>query len=181
MQHKGKPKGRLLFITALLLLVNMPLQAQLSVARNYIDDPQLVGKARLKVMVWNVFDASLYTQSGNYDATAPFALSLRYLRKLDSDKIVAKSMTEIRQQLRGFDPDRIASWETQLTEIIPDVDKGSTITGVRTPDEYTRFYFGDSYIGQIQDAAFTRAFFDIWLGANSSQPKLRDNLIGARS
>ena len=176
-----RQKGKLLVLMALLYLVSVPLRAQLSVAQHYLDNPQLVGEARLKVMLWNVFDASLYTQTGTYDANAPFSLSLRYLRRLDGDKIVDKSMEQIRENVNGNDTDRLASWEKQLQQIIPDVTKGSTITGVRTREAHTRFYFGDKYIGQIQDAAFTKAFFDIWLGENTSQPKLRKGLIGAQS
>lgn len=175
MQYKRK----LFVITAVLFLISAPLRAQLSVAQNYLDDPQLVGEARLKVMLWNVFDASLYTQSGAFDANAPFSLSLRYLRQLDSDKIVSKTIEEIRRQGSDIEPERLALWEEQLGNIIPDVSEGTTITGVRTPEGYTRLYFGTRQIGEIQDLAFTQAFFDIWLGENTSNPRLRNGLIGS--
>lgn len=175
MQYKGK----LFLITAVLFLISAPLRAQLSVAQNYLGDPQLVGEARLQVMLWKVFDASLYTQSGEYDANAPFSLSLRYLRQLDGHKIVSKTMEEIRRQDSSVDSEQLALWEEQLGKIIPDVSKGTTITGVRTPEGYTRLYFGNLKIGEIQDLAFTQAFFDIWLGENTSNPRLRNNLIGS--
>ena len=172
-------KGNLLLLSALLYLCSAPSQAQLSVAKNYLDNPQLVGEARLKVMLWKVFDASLYSQSGTYDPDAPFSLSLRYLRQLDSDQIVSASMDEIRDQGISVEPERLASWENQLASIIPDVSTGNSITGVRTSEGHTRFYFDTNQIGEISDPLFTQAFFNIWLGENTSKPGLRRNLIGS--
>ena len=144
----------------------------------YLESPQLVGKARLKVLLWSVFDASLYADSGKYDATEPFALSLKYLRSLDGKKIVAKSMEEIKSQQPQAGSEQLARWKQQLLQIIPDVKNGTTITGVRTIDGYTSFYMDDKKLGSINDVAFTQAFFDIWLSEKTSEPKFRSKLLG---
>ena len=46
------------------LLVSPLLLANQTIADKYIPDAELVGKARLKVVFWNVFDAKLYAQNG---------------------------------------------------------------------------------------------------------------------
>jgi len=145
----------------------------------YLEEPKLVGEARLKYMFWNVFDASLYSSTGSYDPTKPFALSLRYLRSLDGQKIVEKSMEEIQQQKHSASPEQLSRWERALLAIIPDVTEGTTITGVRTEQGFTSFYFDNDSIGIIEDEDFTRAFFGIWLGENVSEPEVRAGLLGS--
>ncbi|MFK8081120.1 MAG: chalcone isomerase family protein [Granulosicoccus sp.] len=158
--------------------LSMPAQATPQVIKTHLADPELVGEARLKVMFWNVFDASLYAESGHYQENQPFALSLTYLRSLEGKKIVDKSMEEIRRQSPDTSDGQLVRWEQKLLEIIPDVSKGTSITGVRTPEGHTRFYFGNEPIGSVQDSTFTHAFFSIWLSSEASDPKFRHKLLG---
>lgn len=151
--------------------------AYTSALQTHIGDFKRVGNAQLKVMLWRVFDARLYSATGQYDENAPFALSLTYLRSLDGEQIVDKSIEEILDQAPQTDSNVISDWRNQLAAIIPDVSKDTTITGIRTVEGYTRFYEGETALGSINDPDFTRAFFDIWLGEKSSNPTLRSNLI----
>ena len=50
--------------------------------------------------------------------------------------------------------------------------------GVKDDQGNANFYFNDSPVGVIADPQFTQHFFDIWLSANSSFPKLTQELIG---
>lgn len=150
--------------------------ADLSVAQLHVNDAKIVGEARLKVLFWNVFDAKLYAENGVFDQAKPFALSLSYLRKINSSEIVAKSLSEIQSQAE-FSTEKLATWKLELKKIIPDVDKSTTITGVQNANFQTLFYKNDALIGQIDDPEFTRAFFNIWLGEKTSEPKLRKQLL----
>lgn len=163
----------------LTLLVSLPGHATLSI-NNPISSAQLIGEARLKVMLWNVFDAKLYAPPGYYDANQPFALSLTYLRALDGKKIVSKSMEEIRRQALFGSAAQHAKWQVALSGIIPDVYKGTTLTGVRSQEGYTLFYLGGDEVGRIEDTEFTQAFFAIWLGEKTSNPRMRNRLTGTR-
>lgn len=167
-------------VALLLCALYLPVHAAPSFVNTYLSDPQLVGEARLKVMLWNVFDASLYANAGTYNAAKPFALSLRYLRALDGSRIVAKSMEEIKRQQANNPSEQLALWERELLRIIPDVEKGTVITGIRTEQGYTAFYLGDEKLGNINNAAFTEAFFGIWLSEKTSEPQFRSKLIGSR-
>lgn len=166
----------------LLLLVITPLawmnsaQADESTANRHIQNADLVGEARLKVMFWNIFDAQLFAPDGQYSESRPFALSLSYLRQLDSRKLVDSTIEEMAGQGR-FDSQELAKWEAELNEIFPDVDKNTTITGVRDENGHTLFYQNGQPIGKIANERFTRGFFDIWLGESSSQPELRKRLL----
>jgi len=166
----------ILSVFLLCLLVAQPLHADPVIAEQHMTEPKLVGKARLKVMFWRVFDAELYAPEGSFRADRPYALSLSYLREIESADIVSKSMAEIKRQGR-HDRNQLANWRTKLSQIIPDVDRRTTITGVRDEQERTRFYRNGAPIGEIDDPVFTRAFFDIWLGKDTSEPEFRKKLL----
>lgn len=167
-----------LILSVAILTISSSLTADVSVANRYINDARLVGEARLKVLLWNVFDARLYAPGGDYDRSQPFALSLSYLRKLKGKKIVEKTISEMSAQSR-FTPSELTQWEQLLTGIIKDVDASTTLTGIRDTDGYAVFYRNGKKVGQIEDRRFTEGFFDIWLGENTSEPKLRTDLIGS--
>ena len=144
-----------------------------------LSDPQLVGKARLKVMLWNVFDAALYSETGSYDKDSTFALELTYLRRLKASSVVDKTIEEIKRLNPAATTAQINRWEAKLVNIIPEVRKGTNITGVRTADGYTEFYSAGKPLGSVRDKQFTQTFFDIWLGKDTAKPRMRKKLIGA--
>lgn len=169
-------KAAVSFWLCLLLLPVATAVASDAPVGKYVADAEVVGEGRLKVMLWNVFDATLYGPQGDYKSEQPFALSLTYLRKLKGRKIVKKTFEEIRVQ--GMrDKKLLAAWESQLTAIIPDVKAGQNITGIRDAGGSVWFYFNGKLAGSIEDPQFTQRFFDIWLGESTSEPDLRKKLL----
>lgn len=151
--------------------------ADMDVAARHVPDADLVGKARLKVLFWKVYDAELYAPNGDWSADEPFALSLNYLRKLEGEQIAKRTIVEMRKQ--GFEDEvTLARWFDDMRSIIPDVEKNTRITGVADDDQNTLFYSKGKLIGEIKDPLFTQKFFDIWLSEKSSQPKMRNKLLG---
>ena len=137
----------------------------------------LLGESRLRVLFWDIYDAGLYVTDGIYDPEKPFALSLNYLRGFSGSDITKRSIEEIRRQ--GFvDESELASWETQLSKIFPDVAEGDEIIGVSDPIEGARFLLNGSLIGTITDQNLSRRFFDIWLSEQTSEPAIRESLMG---
>ena len=144
-----------------------------------LDTMDLVGEARLKVLFWNVYDAQLYAPQGRWSMENSYALSLTYLRDLKGRKIAERSIEEIRNQ--GFsDEAKLTRWFEMLASIIPDVNEQNTIVGVADAQSNTRFFLDGQLIGEIQEPEFTRAFFNIWLGERTSEPELRDQLLGGQ-
>ncbi len=149
-----------------------------TIAQRHVEDASLIGEARMKVMFWNVFDASLYAGNGEFDRSEPFSLSLAYLRDLKGEKIVSKTIEQMARQKR-FEKQELSGWSAQLSTIIDDVDSSTTITGVRDDQGHTIFYRNGEQTGKIANARFTEGFFDIWLGENTSEPRLRKQLLSA--
>ena len=142
----------------------------------YMPSPQPLVSARFSFVMWAVYDATLYTPAGQKQVAPPFALSLTYLMDLSGREIANHSIKEMRRE----NPIReitLAQWHSQLQAIIPDVAEGDTLTGVVGENLSTHFYKNGSKIGVISDPAFTTAFFNIWLGRNSTDQVLRNKLM----
>ncbi|MFT6303431.1 MAG: hypothetical protein ACI9XK_004382 [Granulosicoccus sp.] len=161
------------------LLLSPQLSADQSVADKYISNAELVGKARLKVFFWSVFDAKLYAQNAKFSPEQPFALSLSYLREITGSEIVTQSISEMQAQ-NQYSKIELEEWEAQLSDIIPNVDSTTTITGVRDQAGATLFYKNGEIIGQIKNRRFTQGFFNIWLGPKTTQTKLRAQLLNLK-
>jgi hypothetical protein len=139
----------------------------------------LVGEGRLRVMVWDIYEARLWSKAGVYKAGAPFILELDYLRAIKGREIADTSAEEIRRQ--GLkDEIKIAAWHRQLRRIIPNVDRGVTLSGFANAKGDTVFFRDGVEIGRIEDPDFTKYFFSIWLSPRTSQPRLRAQLIGQK-
>ena len=151
-------------------------------ARNlqiYIENPQVVGEARLSVLFWDIYDASLIASNGEFANQKPFALHLKYLRDFDGDDIASRSIDEMRKQ--GMEDEiKLAKWYEQMQQIFPNVAEGQTITGIVDDNQISHFYFNDSFAGKVEDPEFSQWFFNIWLSENTSEPKMRDSLLGLR-
>jgi hypothetical protein len=59
-----------------------------------------------------------------------------------------------------------------------DVKAGDTLCGAFLPGQGVRFYANDHLTVQIDDLAFARAFFAIWLDPRTRAPRLRRDLLG---
>ncbi|MEO9526562.1 chalcone isomerase family protein [Roseibium sp.] len=153
-------------------------RADLAAVASSVPSAELVGKGRMTMFGFKVFDAELYAPGGTYRAADPFALKLIYLRNFKGEDITESSIKEIRRQ-GGATSGQLASWEKQLRLILPNVSRGQSLTGVRTSGGATDFYSGRRKLGTINDPAFTKKFFAIWLGNSTRNPRLRAKLVGA--
>ena len=169
-------------IKAMLMAVSLfvwalPVSAEFSIAKYYMPNAGKVGEGRLRFMVWNVYDTTLYAPNGQFNTQEPFALSLRYLRSFSGEKIAERTVQEM--QTQGVsDESQLSQWLEQMTLIFPDVIRGDAITGVYTADGNVMFYLNTQRIGEISDQTFAKRFFDIWLAENTREPSLRKSLLG---
>ena len=149
----------------------------LDVLALHVPEAKKVGEARLVYAFWDVYDATLYAPLGTLHASKPYALSIRYLRSIDGKAIAERSVEEMQRQ--GFsDTARLAVWHENMRTIFPDVQDGTVLTAIFIPGKKTLFYQGSVPIGMVADAEFTRRFADIWLGEKTSEPRLREELLG---
>jgi hypothetical protein len=107
----------------------------------------------------------------------PFALSLVYSRNLSGEDIAKRSIVEIKKQ-RVISSDMAQQWLSQLSALIPSVKPGDRLTGVYQPSGDLVFWMGSKKLGTIKDAALSEAFMGIWISTKTSEPKMREKLLG---
>ena len=139
----------------------------------------LVGEARLKVFIWEVYDSALYTPSGRWQGDAPYQLSLHYLRDIPAAKLIQE--TEKAWQEQGRNHPKQGEWLTLLGDLWPDITEGDNLVfGLKASGD-SAFWFNGSPIGSIDDRDFGSLFGGIWLDPDTPRPELRAQLIGPAS
>jgi hypothetical protein len=130
---------------------------------------------------FQVYDARLWQASAAVPAadwvTVPAALEIIYLRALKGGQIAERSLDEMRRQ-RELAPDETGRWLKAMQEFFPDVQPGHRIVGVVTPESGMRFYVNGKRRGELREPEFARLFMGIWLAPQTSQPTLREALLG---
>jgi hypothetical protein len=145
----------------------------------YMENPQPVGSGDLRYLVWNVYTATLFAPSGAWSPDAPFALHIVYHMDIQGEDIASRSIEEMRRQ--GLDdPEAARRFEARMAAVFPDVTGGTTLTGIRERDGGTLFYRNGAFIGAVREREFTDRFFAIWLAPDTSEPRLRERLLGIR-
>jgi hypothetical protein len=156
-----------------------PLPPELNAA---LPDARLLGEATLRYFGFHVYDIRLWADRATTLArpeASRLALELRYARALDGKQIAARSLQEM-QGIGEVPLERGERWLEAMRIIFPDVNKGDRITGLQIPGEAARFWVNGQARGELRDAEFTRLFFGIWLSPRSSQPQLREALLGTK-
>lgn len=74
---------------------------------------------------------------------------------------------------------KLAKWYQEMQGIFPNVSTGQMITGIVDSEQVSHFYLDDKPLGKVHDKEFSTWFFDIWLSQDTSQPKMRQQLLGA--
>ena len=141
-----------------------------------VPQARLAGSGMFSYFGLKIYTAELFVGPRGYAPGAPFALELRYERHLKGKKIAEASFDQM-EKIGAGTPAQRQAWLSKMTAIFPDVAEGARITGVSIPDVGTRFYLDGVQIGAIDDPAFSRAFFGIWLDPASTAPDLRKALL----
>lgn len=169
----------LFFIVILGLFTPNFAKANTDILKPYFSEAEPVGTGRLTYMFWDVYDATLIAPKGVFADKKPFALKLKYLVDVKGQKISTLSIEEMKKQ--GFkDPQKLTSWEKEMTKIFPDMGSGTSIIGIRTKAGNAVFYKDNRHIGSIKDKEFAQKFFAIWLSPQTSEPELRAELLGGK-
>ncbi|GEB70313.1 hypothetical protein PC2016_3284 [Pseudoalteromonas carrageenovora] len=140
------------------------------------DDFTKVGEARMEYLFWDVYDATLFTPSGKYKSGEnPIKFKLKYLRDFEAKDIV-KATKEQWEHLNK--PDLSQKYADKLLNIWPNISKGDSLMLETDVNGKSTFYYNDEKVGQIDDVQFANDFLAIWLDKNTSEPALRQQLLG---
>jgi hypothetical protein len=147
---------------------------------------RLQGSGRLRFFGLHIYDVQLWVTPGHPAETTAredylrhaFMLELVYARGLEGRKIAERSIDEMERAGR-LPPNQSQSWLAFMTQAFPNVEAGTRLSALHRPGELVRFFVNGSAGAEIRDAEFARRFFGIWLGPQTSEPKMRLQLLGA--
>lgn len=137
-----------------------------------------VGNTTFSILFWDLYQSKLSTTSGNYplyNKSHYLLYEIKYLADISSDDLIKR--TKEQWQHLGISKSRYQDFVPKLKAIWPDITKGDTLS-LLVDNKASHFYFNEKYIGSLVDDDFGQFFLDIWLADNTSQPKLRAELLG---
>ncbi|WP_340679766.1 chalcone isomerase family protein [Paraglaciecola sp.] len=150
-----------------------------SIAATPLSDLTKSGSGEMRYLWWSLYDAELYLAQLPYQANQwPQALKLTYQRDITKEDLIDATADQW-QQLKLSHPQQ-QTWLTQLAIIWPDIQKNDELILLIKDDGVSYFYFNQQLLGSISQAEFGPAFLAIWLDAGTSEPKLRQNLLGVK-
>jgi hypothetical protein len=140
------------------------------------------GTGVMRFLGLHIYDAHLWSAEAvaGDGAAQPLALALVYARQLVGEQIASRSLKEM-NRIGRINEEQSVRWLKAMTQLFPDVKDGDRLTGVQRPGLATRFFLNGQFRGEVVDADFTRLFFGIWLSPRTSEPRLREQLLGGRS
>lgn len=143
-------------------------------------DWEKVGETRLRVMLFRIYDAQLYTDTGRYSDAQAVALSINYGRSFTANTLVDQTRDEWERMGYTIDEEK-ESWLQELAKIWPDVERGDCIVAHTLGNGTTYFHGETGLLGSIQADGFAERFLGIWLSEDARFRSNRDELVGAAS
>ncbi|MEM1401972.1 MAG: chalcone isomerase family protein [Pseudomonadota bacterium] len=142
-----------------------------------LDDLRMVGEARLKVLLWSVYDSRLYTQDGTYEeGQRPLRLEIQYLLDIKKDALIQRTLEE--WEAMGRSHPNQDDWLASLSEMWTDIREDDVLTFELDSASAATFRRNGERLGMIEDPAFGQQFIDIWLSSDCTRPELRLTLLG---
>ena len=163
-------------------LTAMLMAPRLSLARSQeLANLRQLAQAQMRFFGLLIYDIRLWAQetidAQNW-AQQALALELEYARSLSGTEIAKRSLTEMRRQAE-ISNEQAQRWLSEMEAAFPDVKAGDRISGVNMPSEGINFFFNGRLQRSIKDPVFSRLFLGIWLAPQTSEPKLRLQLLGS--
>jgi hypothetical protein len=168
-------------VICLLLTFSTPLfAAPPPCAGNSIHASAPYGKASLHKFFFHVYDAEFWTDDkGGWNMATPHALFLTYHVSIEKADLVERTLQELERNKAVTESMR-AAYMHELPSLFTDVKEGESITALYQPDTGVTFCHNGIVTGVLKDMTLAKPFMGIWLGAFTSEPALRDGLLGKK-
>ena len=150
-------------------------QSTLNILSNYFSKKLLVGKANFQFLFWNMYDAKLITESGEYPSNK-FALILRYNKDFSKKSVVDETINQLEKQ-KTYNQQELEEVKALLNRAFREIKKNNIFIGIKNNNEAV-FYFENEKVLETNNTEFINHFFDIWLRKDSQNPEFTRNLLG---
>ena len=143
---------------------------------SHFDERFLIGKANYSFLVWNIYDAELYSNKKSFNPNR-YAIILKYNRSIPKERLVKETIEDIKIQ-KKVAPNKINEWTRLLESIYQETKIGKKFIAIRLNPKTSVFYYDNKKIYKSTDKEFNELFFNIWLRKNSKNPKFTKKLLG---
>ena len=137
----------------------------------------LVGEVNYTHLFWDLYDAKLITETGNFDKNK-FALTLKYNTKISKKSVVKETLNQLKKQ-KEYTDEELVELTTLLNSTFKKIEVGDTFIGIKENDT-AYFYFENEKVLETEDLEFINLFFDIWLRQDSQNPAFTKKLLGQK-
>jgi hypothetical protein len=164
-------------IVCLLFVTPMGAQADWKTRYPYL---QVVGTGVLKVFFMDIYSLTLHSKERDYSVSDHFALEFNYKKSVSKKTIIDASMDEL-SRLPDVSSVEIKAWKQILEISISDIQAGEKVSVVFSKAGDIEFWSENREPISFQNLKFAKNFAAIWLGPQTSHPKLRLALLGKKS
>lgn len=172
-EHRRSKFNTLFAVIITLLMITNIANASNSITQQM----KMVGQGKMSWLFIDLYKATLYSATGQYKQQHyPQALNILYHKNIAKEHLIRATQ----QQWQNLDVKEKQSqqWLTKLNRIWPDISKGDELLFKVEEDGSGYFYHNNQLLGAVNNQQFSEAFLAIWLSKNSSEPKLRQQLLG---
>lgn len=110
----------------------------------------------------------------------PRILELHYFHAISAEDFRESTAEMIRRNTTAREFSNISRQVSAMNALYRSVRPGDRYRAEYDPARGTTLYLGGRALGTVEGAAFSRAFFSIWIGSNPIDRAFRDRLLGKR-
>jgi hypothetical protein len=147
------------------------------ILNKFFTNYSLVGEVNYTHLFWDLYDAKLITETGNFDKNK-FALTLKYNTKISKKSVVKETLNQLKKQ-KEYTDEELVELTTLLNSTFKKIEVGDTFIGIKENDT-AYFYFENEKVLETEDLEFINLFFDIWLREDSQNPAFTKKLLGQK-
>ena len=128
----------------------------------------------------DIYNLTLHSKGRDYRVSDHFALEFDYKKSVSKKTIVDASINEL-SKVPNVGSIEIKAWKQILEKGIIDMQAGEKASVVFSKSGDVEFWLENRETFSFQDLKFAENFATIWLGPQTSHPKLRLALLGENS
>lgn len=138
------------------------------------------GQAEFSYLFWDVYNSTLFNAKGKFSKDSawheqgPVVLEIHYKRDIKAKDLIDSTVEQWQHlKLSNADYEAYVGW---LSETWPNLKKGDKLALLMYSD-HSVFFYNNQFLSKQDNPAFGKIFLDIWLSVDTSEPKLRKQLL----
>lgn len=147
------------------------------------DNWRLVGTAEYSVLFWDIYEAKLFSPTGTFNQQPnrfpqSLLLELTYKMNIEGKELATETANQWKKM--KFEDLGNPAFINELTNLFPDIKENDTLAIEQTRSGEAKLLFNQQLIHTFPASKQVNQFLAIWLGKNSTEPKLMQKLTGQR-